>query len=85
MNLSEKEEGLENVHVVVLETPKLLSLYKRVTYVQKVLLAYADEFSGPFDLLYVCYTLPVDGEAGIHYAHLVDIHEYHAALVEALK
>jgi len=57
---------------------------EKVYYIQKVFLANAYEFAGAFDLLNVCYTLPVDREAGIYHAHIIDIHEYHAALVEAL-
>lgn len=45
VNLSEKEVGLENMHVVVLETPKLSRSFKRVSYVQKVLLTDANEFA----------------------------------------
>ena len=84
MNLSEKEIGLVNMHVVVLEAPKLWRWFRKVSYVQKVFLANADEFSGAFDLLNVCYTLPVDREAGIDNTHIIHINEYHAALVETL-
>lgn len=85
MNLSEKEVGLVNMHVVILETPKLSRWFKRISYVQKVFLTNADEFARAFDLLNVSYTLSVDWEAGIDHTHIIDIHEYHAALVEALK
>jgi hypothetical protein len=61
-----------------------MNVSQKSFYIQKVLLTYADEFPGAFDLLNVCYALPVDREAGIDHAHIIDIHEYHAALVEAL-
>lgn len=81
VNLSEKEVGLENMLSVVLEAPKLWTWVRNASYVQKALLTYADEFAGAFDLLNVCYALPVDREAGIDYAHIIDIYEYYAALI----